>query len=53
MSLADELLADLEDENDNDDLEEKLAAKDDPMDGEPMDTKEHLVDDGDIDVSVN
>lgn len=52
MSLADELLADLEDENDNDDLEEKLAIKDEPIDDDAMDTKEHSIEIMDIDVSV-
>lgn len=52
MSLADELLADLEDENDNDDLEEKLAIKDEPIDDDEMDSKEHLAEAMEIDVSV-
>lgn len=52
MSLADELLADLEDENDNDDLEEKLGIKDEPIDDDEMDSKEHVFEEMEIDVSV-
>lgn len=53
MSLADELLADLE-ENDNYDLEEKLNVKEEPIEEDEVDTKEHVVAEPmEIDVSVS
>lgn len=52
MSLADELLADLEEDN-NDDLEEKLnTIKEEPEEEDEIDTKEHFVEEMEIDVSV-
>lgn len=53
MSLADELLADLE-ENDNYDLEEKLNVKEEPIEEDEVDIKEHVVvEPMEIDVSVS
>lgn len=53
MSLADELLADLE-EIDNTDLEEKLnAIKEEPEEIEEDDTKELGIEPMDVDISVS